>query len=176
MEGRRQRAVKRHRWHTGRFIMNPIKRGNPALAPYRAGAVEDQFGRMVDKLFQDFLAPLAQGTRWLDDGMSVPRLDISETDQAFEVRAELPGVKKEDVQVAIDSQRVTIEGMCQQANEGRQGEQMVYSERSTRRYQRSFTLPAEVDDAAAVAKLEDGILMLTLPKKPGGSARRLTVQ
>jgi HSP20 family protein len=106
----------------------------------------------------------------------MPRLDISENEKAFEVQAELPGVKKEDVKVAIDGQRVSIEAECQQANEQREGEQLVYSERSTRRYQRSFTLPTEVDDAGAEAKLENGVLMLTLPKKQGGAAKRLTIQ
>jgi HSP20 family protein len=106
----------------------------------------------------------------------VESMDVSETEKSFEVQAELPGVKKEDVKVAIDGQRVTIEGVCQQANEQRQGEQVVYSERSTRRYQRSFTLPSEVDDAGAEARLENGILMLTLPKKQGAAARRLTIQ
>jgi HSP20 family protein len=92
------------------------------------------------------------------------------------VRAELPGGKKEDLRVSVDGQRVTIEGECQQANEARQGEQVVYSERSVRRYQRSFTLPLEVDDAGAEARLENGVLMLTLPKKQGGAAKRLTIQ
>ena len=108
--------------------------------------------------------------------MAVPRLDVKETDQGFEVQAELPGVKKDDVRVAIDGNRVSIEAECRQANEQREGEQVVYSERSTRKYQRSFTLPSDVDDGAAEAKLEDGVLRLTLPKKAGGSAHRLTVQ
>lgn len=156
--------------------MNLIRRGNAPLAGFRPGTMEDQFGRMVESMFQDFFAPLAQGGRMLDDGLSVPRLDVSEHDQAFEIQAELPGVKKEDVKVSIDGPRVTIEGECQQANEQRQGEQVVYSERSTRRYQRSFTLPSEVDDAAAEAKLENGILRLTLPKKQSSAARRLAIQ
>jgi HSP20 family protein len=152
--------------------MNLVRRGNSPL--------EQGFNRMVENMFQDFFAPLAQQAggpaHWLDEGLSMPRLDVSETEKTFEVQAELPGVKKEDVKVAIDGQRVTIEGECQQANEQRQGEQVVYSERSTRRYQRSFTLPSEVDDAGAQARLENGILMLTLPKKQGGAARRLTIQ
>jgi len=156
--------------------MNLIRRGNAPLAGFRPGTMEDQFGRMVESMFQDFFAPLAQGGRMLDEGLAVPRLDVSEHDQAFEIQAELPGVKKEDIKVSIDGPRVTIEGECQQANEQRQGEQVVYSERSTRRYQRSFTLPSEVDDAAAEARLENGILMLTLPKKQGSAARRLTIQ
>jgi HSP20 family protein len=148
--------------------MNLIRRGNSPL--------EEGINRMVESMFQDFLAPMAQGGRWLEDGLAMPRLDLSETEKAFEVQAELPGVKKDDVKVSIDGQRVTIEGECQQANEQRAGEQVVYSERSTRRYQRSFTLPSEVDDAGAEARLENGILMLTLPKKQGSAAKRLTIQ
>lgn len=148
--------------------MNLIRRGN--------SPIEQNFNRMVESMFQDFLAPLAQAGRWGDDGLAMPRLDVSETEKTFEVQAELPGVKKEDVKVAIDGQRITIEGECQQANEQRQGEQVVYSERSTRRYQRSFTLPSEVDDAAAQARLENGILMLTLPKRQGTAPHRLTIQ
>jgi HSP20 family protein len=148
--------------------MNLIRRSDSPL--------EQGFNRMVESMFQDFFAPLAQGTRMLDDGLAMPRLDLSETEKTFEVHAELPGVKKDDVKVSIDGQRVTIEGECQQANEQRQGEQVVYSERSTRRYLRSFTLPSEVDDAAAEARLENGILALTLPKRQGGAAKRLTIQ
>jgi HSP20 family protein len=158
--------------------MNLIRRGTTplsTLSTLRPGAMEDQFGRMVENMFQDFFAPLAQG-RWGGEDVGMPRLDVSETDKTFEVKAELPGVKKEDVHVSIDGQRVTIEGECQQANEQRQGEQVVYSERSTRKYQRSFTLPSEVDDASAQARLEDGVLMLSLPKKQGGTARQLTIQ
>lgn len=155
--------------------MNLIRRNNAPVAGFRPGSMEDQFGRMVENMFQDFFAPLAQG-RWGEDGMSAPRLDVSENDKAFEVKAEMPGVNKEDVKVSIDGQRVTIEGECQQANEQRQGEQLVYSERSTRRYLRSFTLPSEVDDTGAQARLENGVLMLTLPKKQGAAPRRLTIQ
>jgi HSP20 family protein len=156
--------------------MNLIRRGTTPLSALRGGPMDEQFGRMVEHMFHDFFAPLAQGAHWPDESLAMPRLDVSENENAFEVQAELPGVKKEDVKVSIDGPRVTIEGECQQANEQREGEQVVYSERSTRRYQRSFTLPSEVDDAGAQARLENGILMLTLPKKAGGAARRLTIQ
>jgi len=155
--------------------MNLIKRGSSPVG-YRGRAMDDQFGRLVENMFQDFLAPLAQGAGWSNEGLTMPRLDVSENEKAFEVQAELPGVKKEDVKVSIDGQRVTLEGECQQANEQREGEQVVYSERSTRRYLRSFTLPSEVDDTAAQARLENGVLMLTLPKKQGSAAKRLTIQ
>jgi HSP20 family protein len=156
--------------------MNLIRRNPTPLSTFQPGSMEDQFGRMVESMFGEMFGPLARGATWAAEGMAAPRLDVTENEQAFEVQAELPGVKKEDVKVAIDGQRVTIEAECQQANEQRQGEQVVYSERSARKYQRSFTLPSEVDDGNAAARLEDGVLMLTLPKRAGGAARRLTIQ
>jgi HSP20 family protein len=155
--------------------MQLIKRNPTPLGGVGPHAMDDGFGRLVETMFNDMLAPLARAAALSDDGASMPRLDVIENDNAFEVQAELPGVKKEDVKVSLDGQRVVIEAECRQANEQRQGEQVVYSERATRRYQRSFRLPVEVDDASAAARLEDGILRLTLPKKPGGSARRLTI-
>jgi len=155
--------------------MNLIRRNPSPPSTFHPGAMDDAFGRMVEGMFNDMFAPFARAGAWAGEGMAAPRLDVTENDTAYEVQAELPGVKKEDVKVSVDGQRVTIEAECQQANEQRQGEQVVYSERSTRRYQRSFTLPSEVDDGNAAARLEDGVLMLTLPKRQGGGARRLTV-
>ncbi len=157
--------------------MNLVRRGTTPLAAYRPGSVEDGFGRLVDSMFEDFFAPMAlAGSRRLEDGAGLPRLDLLENEQAYEVRADMPGVEKEDLKVAIDHQRVTIEGECRKANERREGENVVYSERSARKFMRSFTLPAEVDEGAAQARLENGVLHLTLPKKQGGAARRIEVQ
>jgi len=157
--------------------MDLVRRGSSPLSTYRPGLAEDQFGRLVESMFEDFFAPLAQGgSRWLEANASVPRLDMTESEQAYEVQAEMPGVEKDDVKIAIDHQRVTIEGECRKANERREGENVVYSERSARKFMRSFTLPMEVDDATAQAKLENGVLHLTLPKKQGSPVKRLQVQ
>ena len=156
--------------------MNLVRRGSTPLPAYRPNSVEEGFGRLVESMFEDFFAPLAQGGGALRDSAAVPRLDMSETEQAYEIQADMPGVNREDLKVAIDRQRVTIEGECRQANERREGENVVYSERSARKFMRSFTLPTEVDDTAAQAKLENGVLHLTLPKKQGSEARRLTIQ
>lgn len=156
--------------------MNLIRRGNAPLQAYRPGSVEDEFGRMVESMFQDFFAPLAQGGQWAGDRAATPRLDISETPNSYEIAAELPGVNKEDVKVSVDGQRLTIEAECRGANERREGETVVYAERTARRFMRSFTLPTEVDDGAAQARLENGVLQLSLPKKQGTEARRLTIQ
>jgi HSP20 family protein len=156
--------------------MNLIRRNNPALQAYRPGTVEDQFGRMVESMFEDFFSPLAQGQRWDADGSAPPRLDVTETEKTFEIQADLPGVEKEDIKVSVDGQRITIEADCRRANERREGETVVYAERTARKFMRSFTLSTEVDDESAQARFENGVLQMSLPKKQGAEARRLTIQ
>lgn len=157
--------------------MNIIKRGNSPLAGYRPRAFEDQFGRLVEHMFEDMFAPLALGAQaWQNEGVAQARLNVIENEQAFDVEVEMPGVNKEDVKVTVEQQRVTIEGDTRRAEEQRDGQNVVYAERSTRKFVRSFMLPSEVDDSTAQARLENGILKMTLPKKQGSSATRLTIQ
>lgn len=158
--------------------MNIIRRTPSSLSGYRPRMVEDQFGRLVENMFEDMLAPLAQGALapWSGEGAISPRLDVRESDQAFEVKAELPGVKKDDVKVTIERQRVTIEGESKREQEQREGENLLYSERRSTSFMRSFVLPVEVDEANAQARIEDGVLSLTLPKKQGSAATRISIQ
>lgn len=160
--------------------MNIVRREGSFLPTYRPASFDDAFGRMFESMFEDFFTPFTPYSSLLSrrDGGTVvsPRLNVVETDKSFEVEAELPGVAKEDVKVAIDHRRITIEGEAKHESAEKEGEHVVYAERSTRRFTRSFTLPAEVDDAGAQAKLENGILMLTLPKKESSQAKKLTIQ
>ncbi len=158
--------------------MNLIRRTPSALAGYRPRAVDDQFGRLVENMFEEMFAPFAQTgalSQW-QEGTVSPRLNVSETDKAFEVQAELPGVNKEDVKVAVEHQRVTIEGEAKREQQQREGENVLYTERSASKFMRSFVLPAEVDESGAQARMENGILTLTLPKKQGSEATRITIQ
>lgn len=159
--------------------MNIIKRNPSALSGYRPGAVGDQFGRLVENMFEDMFAPFAHSgalSQWAGEGTISPRLNVSETDKTFEVQAELPGVRKEDVKVAVEHQRVTIEGEAKRESEQREGENVLYSERSSSKFMRSFMLPVEVDEANAQARMENGVLTLTLPKKQGSEATRISIQ
>jgi HSP20 family protein len=157
-------------------IMNLIRRNPSSASGYRPRSVEDQFGSLVESMFEDMLAPLSSGGRWQGDGVATPRLNVTESEKSFEIQAELPGVRKEDVKVAIENQRVTIEGECRHDDEKREGEHVVYAERSVRKYVRAFSLPSDVDESAAQARLENGVLNLTLPKKQGAAATRLKIQ
>jgi HSP20 family protein len=157
--------------------MNIVRRENAPLSFYRP--IEDQFERMVENMFQDFFSPstpysaLSGGT---GGEIVSPRLNVTETDKTYEVEAELPGVRKEDVKVSVDNQRVSIEGEVKRESAQKEGENIVYAERSMKRFARTFMLPVEVDDAGAQAKLENGVLMLSLPKKASAQPKKLTIQ
>jgi HSP20 family protein len=103
------------------------------------------------------------------------RVDVTETDQAYEVKADMPGLKKEDIKIAIEGNVVSISATTQGEQEQTRGG-LVYSERYSGTQYRSFSLPQEVDDAKTEAKYEDGVLRLTLPKKAGTTKKQITIQ
>lgn len=133
--------------------------------------------RMFDETFERFFsAPLARGNGpGADSAPRSPALDVSESDRAYAVKLEVPGVKKEDVKVTIDGRRVTVQAESKAEAEKKDGDRIVYRERSLSSYSRSFTLPVEVDQAGASAKLEDGVLALELPKRGVSAAAQLAV-
>jgi HSP20 family protein len=128
--------------------------------------------RNIDDLLKDFrLTPTLRGVE------SEPRIrmDVSETDQAYLVKAEIPGVKKDDIKVAIDGNQVSITAEVKREEEKKSGS-MIRSERYYGQQYRSFTLPQDVDDTKAEAKYQDGMLELTLPKKPGTGGKQLAIK
>jgi HSP20 family protein len=103
------------------------------------------------------------------------KIDVKEDDKAFTVKADIPGVKKEDIQIDIDDDQVSLRAEAKQEKEEKKGEKVVYSERSYGMVSRSFTLPASVDEKTAKAEYKDGVLNLMLPKKSNGAAKRIAV-
>jgi len=103
------------------------------------------------------------------------KIDVNEDDKAFTVKADIPGVKKEDIKVDVDDERIAVSAEVKREREEKKGEKVVYSERSYGMVSRSFTLPAAVDAKGAKAEYKDGVLNLTLPKKSNGSAKRVEV-
>jgi HSP20 family protein len=103
------------------------------------------------------------------------KVDVTKTDGSYAVKAELPGVKKEDINVSIDGNQVTISGEVKKEKEEKKGEEVIRSERYYGQVSRSFTLDQDVDETKAEAKYMDGVLNLTLPTKTKTTARRLTV-
>lgn len=103
------------------------------------------------------------------------KIDVSEDDKSYTVQADIPGVKKEDIQIDVEGDTVSVRAEMKQAKEQKQGEKVVYSERSYGMVSRSFSLPTEVDDKAANAEYKDGVLKLVLPKKSNGAAHRIRI-
>jgi len=104
------------------------------------------------------------------------KLDVKEDDKAYTVHADIPGVKKEDIQVDVNGDMVSIRAELKKEKEEKQGEKLLHSERYYGMASRSFSLPAEVDEKGVVAKYKDGVLDLTLPKKQGNGSKRISVQ
>ena len=104
------------------------------------------------------------------------KMDVSEDDKAYHVKAEVPGAKKEDIHVAVDGNLVSISAEVKKEKEEKKGESILRSERYYGMQSRSFTLMREVDESKAEAKCNNGVLELTLPKKNGSVAKELRVQ
>ena len=104
------------------------------------------------------------------------RVDVSETENAYTVRAELPGVRKEDIDVKIDGNAVEISAEVKNEKEVKEGEKVLRSERYYGKAYRAFALGQDIDENATEAKYSDGILELNLPKKASASAKRITIQ
>lgn len=104
------------------------------------------------------------------------RMDVSENDQAYMIKADVPGVKKDDIKIAIDGNNITIRVSKKEEKEEKAGGNMVCSERYYGEQYRSFTLPQDVDETKAEAKYQDGVLNLTLPKKAGTGTKEITIQ
>ncbi|MDD3529546.1 MAG: Hsp20/alpha crystallin family protein [Gallionellaceae bacterium] len=104
------------------------------------------------------------------------RMDVKETDKAYTVHAEMPGVKKEDIHVNVEGGMVTIAAEVKRESEQKEGEKVIHSERYYGKVSRSFTLGQDVDEANAKAKFDNGVLELTLPKRAVSATRRLTVE
>ena len=140
------------------------------LVPFSRDA--RQLSRLFDvsfeRLFGNAVAPEGVASR-------SPALDVAETDRDYTVKLEMPGVTKDDIKVSVEGRQVTVQAESQRNEEKKEGERLVHRERSTTSYERTFTLPAEVDQAEAGAKLNHGVLTLTLPKRGARAAARINV-
>lgn len=131
-------------------------------------AMDDQFDNLVRNLFR----PVAVTTR---DVVVPIRMDVSEKENAYVVHADMPGVKKEDIKIEIDGNEVSISAETKNEKDLKDGDRALRSERYYGKVSRSFTLASEVDEAAASAKFENGVLELALPKKAVAKAKLVSV-
>lgn len=139
------------------------------------------FQRGMNKLFGDVFygmgMPLA-GAEGQEAGMIMPSMNVSETDNELRITAELPGVSEKDVDVTLDDDVLTIRGEKKfEKEEGKEGENYHFVERSFGRFQRSLRIPHSVKSDQVQARVENGILTVILPKnKDQEKARHIRIQ
>ena len=134
----------------------------------------DPLNELVDDLFKGFFVrPVA-----FDGRGEAPRMkvDVAKKNGAYAITAELPGVKKEDIQVTIDGNQVSLSAELKREKEVQQDERVLHTERSYGKVTRSFSLPQELDEGKAEAKFRDGVLELVVPKKAAAARKQISIQ
>lgn len=134
-------------------------------------------GSLFDDFFRDmspgfFVKPL-HGEPLPSPGQI--RMDVKESDDAYTVSAEIPGVKKEDIHVTIEGGMVMVRAEVKQEDSHKDDKQLR-SERYFGSVSRGISLPENVDQSQAKAKYDNGVLTLTLPKKQGGATQKLRIE
>jgi HSP20 family protein len=152
------------------LLIDPPSEGAQAMNELR---VNDLFAMdPLDDMFRGFMRP------WKPEaGTHAPqiKIDLSETDASYSIKAEIPGVNKEDIDVRVDGNQVTIGAEVKKESEEKKDGRVLRSERQYGYASRSFTLASAVDEGKAVAKYQHGVLELTLPKKAATSSKRLAI-
>lgn len=128
----------------------------------------------MDRIFDDFFG-LTPAQREGTTTMWSPSVDISETDDNFVVRAELPGMKKEDIELEVENNMLSIRGE-RKFEKTDEGENFHFMERSYGSFYRSFTLPKNVDSETIGAEYKDGMLVVTIPKKEEVKPKKVEIK
>ena len=132
------------------------------------------FDETIDDLFRGFFARPVNFDA--PAGAAQFRVDVSENEGAYILRAEIPGVKKQDISITIDGDTVAIAAEVKNEKEVSSGERVLRTERYSGKVYRAFTLGQPADETGASAKYADGVLELTLPKKAAAQVKRITIQ
>ena len=157
----------------------PWRHNKPARSADRRSDPLAELHRQMNDLFDDFFdsSPLGMfsGPAHIEPSSRVPRVDISETDQALSLVAELPGVEEKDIQVSLDNGLLTIEAESEQEHE-EDNKHYHLTERHYGKFQRSFRMPANtIDEEAISATFKNGVLSVSLPKLTEASPTRKTI-
>jgi HSP20 family protein len=126
----------------------------------------------MNLLFRESFVRPSSGTG--QSGLATLRLDVSENEDEFVVKASLPGVKPEDLQITVHGDTLTIQGESK-LEEEKKGERWHLRERRFGSFQRSVSLPTAVNSDKAQAQFEHGVLSLTLPKSEGAKPRQIKI-
>ena len=131
-----------------------------------------------DEPFNDFLRGFFVRPEGLEAGDTPAqfKVDVTEDQKTYTLRAEIPGAKKEDISVTIDGDQVAISAEVRNEKEVKDGGRVLRAERHYGKLYRAFALGQAIDEAGAEAKYADGVLRLALPKKDAAASKRIAVQ
>lgn len=136
--------------------------------------LDPTFSNPFESALRQFFAPISFET---EAAMLRMRLDVSEKDHSYVVKADIPGVSKDAIHVRIDGNVVQIDAeIKREKDEKGNGDKLIRSERYYGSISRTFNLAQDVDDEKAQAKYTDGVLTLELPKKGSSEAKNLMIQ
>jgi HSP20 family protein len=155
-------------------MANIIRRENNEVARSSGQDYRVDPFRMMDALFRWDPFRGDGNSLFSGGGDFTPRFDVKETKGAFVIKADLPGVNDEDVNVSVTGHQLTISGHREHEHRD-EGEQFFAIERSSGSFTRSFSLPDVVDAEAVKADLKGGVLTVEIPKRPEAQPRRITV-
>lgn len=135
----------------------------------------DPFSDLFPQVFRGFVQPAGGKQNGVARRVASMPLDVTETEDAYVVLAEIPGVSKEAIKVEIDGDRVSVSAETKSQTEQKEGERLVRQERYEGTVARSLQFGQEIEEDNATASYENGVLELTLPKKTVAGAKRLTI-
>lgn len=146
--------------------LNELTRFEPLLTRF------DPFLDMDDMFNRLMMRPVLRGGMEFEPQI---KMDVKEANGDYKIMAEIPGVKKDDIHVTVDGNRVSISAEVKHEKEVKEGERMIRCERSYGMASRTFSLADEVDQSKVQAKYTDGVLELTLPKKAGSMRKEISI-
>lgn len=141
----------------------------------QADFIRDRVSRLFDESFSDFLAPVGTGSEGLAQRGWVPPVDIRETDNELMLHVEIPGMRKEDVNITLENNVLTIGGERKFEKDTKK-ENYHRLERAYGKFSRSFSLPANVRTDSVDASFSDGVLTVTLPKADEAKPRKIEIR
>lgn len=156
----------------------PVKQSAPA--PVNTPDIWRSLRTEMDRLFENFTGRFGVMPFFpsrFDTSLSLPSpaVDITEEEGAFKVSAEVPGMEEKDVEVSLSGDTLTIKGEKRQEREEK-GDNLYLSERSYGAFQRSFSLPENVDREKIEASFAKGVLTVTLPKSAKAAPKKIEVK
>jgi HSP20 family protein len=131
------------------------------------------WGDDIDRLFENFLQPV----RWVEEATSdlVPALDVIERDHEYVVRTDMPGVKKDDIDITVENGVLTLSGETKSDTQEKEGDRVIRQERRYGKYVRSLRLGTQVDARNIKANFKDGVLEVVLPKAEEVKPKKVSI-